>query len=164
MKEQGRSGKSPNQEPTSRGNVNQKEQGGVHKDSAANNPLLFPVEPKKSNKLSFEPIGEKNIEKVSKYNSGRTVFDCAVPEVIPSPFHIRRMLRDEIVTEEQAQKLERQWLGELKTMDRRSLEGETRWWETIRDRFSEEQKQEEVQEIEQQLEIIQEQSRQRGED
>jgi hypothetical protein len=92
------------------------------------------------------------------------VFDCAIPEVIPSPFHIRRMLRDEIVTEEQAQELEQQWLEELKTMDRRSLEGEARWWETMRDRFTKEHQQEQAQELEQQLEVIREQLRQRGVD
>jgi hypothetical protein len=100
------------------------------------------------------PTGENKIEMV--------VFDCAVPEVIPSPFHIRRMLRDEIVTEEQAQELEQRWLGKLKTMGRRSLEGEVRWWEMMRDRFTKEQKQEEVKEIEQQLEVTREQLRQRG--
>jgi hypothetical protein len=111
------------------------------------------------NNGAIKPVHEKRI---GWGNSERTVFDCVVPEVIPSPFHIRRMLRDEILTEEQALELEQQWLGELRTMDRRDLEGEERWWETMRGRFTEEQKIEEVQEIEQQLDIIREQLQQRG--
>jgi hypothetical protein len=151
----------PGQKPKSRESASPKEQGSVKKEKIANNSLVSPVEQKLSDKLSPTPAGEKKIENVSLHNPGRTVFDCAVPEVIPSPFHIRRMLRDEIVTEEQAQELGQQWLEELKTMDRRSLEGEARWWEMMRDSFTKEQKQEEVQEIEQQLEVIREQLRQR---
>jgi hypothetical protein len=107
------------------------------------------------------PLVEKKGERT---NPGGAIFDCAVPEVIPSPFHIRRMLRDDFVTEEQAQELEQQWQEAVETMDRRSLEGEVRWWEMMRDSFTKEQQLEEVQEIEQQLEIIRKQLRQRGGD
>jgi hypothetical protein len=141
-----------------------KEQGGIYKESAEDTPRASPIEQKLSDKLSPTPAGEKKIEDVRLPKIRGAVFDCAVPDVVPSPFHIRRMLRDEIVTEEQAQELGQQWLGELKTMDRRSLEREVRWWETMRDRFTEDQKQEEVQELDQQLEVIREQLRQRGTD
>jgi hypothetical protein len=90
-----------------------------------------------------------------------TVFECAIPEIIPSPFHIRRMLQNGSITKEEAQGLEQQWLEELKIMDRQSLEGEARWWEIIRDRFIDRQHQEEAQELEQQLEVIRKQLRQR---
>jgi hypothetical protein len=137
------------------------EQGRGQQEKIANNSLVSSIEQKTSDKSTPTPAGGKKTEKVTLYNPGRTVFDCAVPKVVPSPFHIRRMLRDEIVTEEQAQELEQQWLGSLKAMDRRSLKGEVRWWKMMRDRFTEEQKREEAQEIEQQLEVIREQLRQR---
>jgi hypothetical protein len=143
--------------PKNLSSASPKEQGSAQREKVANNSLVSPVERKLSDKS-----GDKKIENVGLSKTRGVVFDCAAPEVIPSPFHIRRMLRDEIATEEQAQELGQQWLGELKTMDRQSLEREARWWKTTRDRFAEDQKQEEVQEIEQQLEVIREQLRQRG--
>jgi hypothetical protein len=138
-----------------------KEQGRRQKEKIANNSPASPVEQKLPNKISTPPAGKKEIE---RDHPGGAVFDCAVPEVIHSPFHIRRMLQDEIITEEQAHEEEQRWQEALKTMSKRSLEGEARWCEMMRERFTKHQKQEEVQEIEQQLEVIREQLRQRATD
>src|SRR5918992_2612375 len=144
----------PDQKSRSQKNAQLKDQGKPQQESTGGKPVLSPVEQKLPNKLNPAPTGKKEIE---RDQPGGAVFDCAVPKVNLSPFHIRRMLREEIITEEQAQEFEQEWQGALKTMSKRSLEGEVRWSEMMRERLTKDQKQEEVQEIEQQLEAIREQ-------
>ncbi len=87
-------------QPKFQGSNRPKEQGGPHKEEATN--------------ASFSPV---------KAEKGSAVFNCVVPEIRPrSLFEIRRWLLDENLTQEQAQKLERDWLASLKTMDRKNLE------------------------------------------
>ena len=71
------------------------------------------------------------------------------------------MLRSGDVTEEQAQEFEREWREKIKTWDRQRLEEQIRSGEERRDRAARRNRQESVQDVEYQLEILQEEFRQR---
>jgi hypothetical protein len=131
------------------------------KEKIANNSLLSSVQQKPPDKLSPAPKSEKKGEKISVHNPGRTVFDCAVPKVVPSPFHIRRMLKDGDVTEEQAQEAEREWRENLRTWDRQRLEKAIYSLGESRERSARQNRQEAVRDIEYELKTLREELRQR---
>jgi len=87
--------------------------------------------------------------------------NCAIPNTAIPPVHLRPMLRSGDVTEEQAQEFEREWREKIKTWDRQRLEEQIRSGEERRDRAARRNRQESVQDVEYQLEILQEEFRQR---
>jgi hypothetical protein len=66
------------------------------------------------------------------------------------------MVREDILTEEQAHEDEQQWLEELRASNSQQLEGQLRRYEEMRDRAIKRQKPQQVQDIEQTLGPIRE--------
>jgi hypothetical protein len=97
----------------------------------------------------------------------RTVFDCIVPKIVPTPEAVWRAFADSPNTQEvkeMKQKLEQEWLEHIKTLNRQELEGELSWAEGQQEGLPERPKPmplEYVQKLEWQLEAIREQLRQR---
>jgi hypothetical protein len=72
------------------------------------------------------------------------------------------MVREDILTEEQAREDEQEWLEELRTSSRKQLEDQLRWWEEMRDRAIRFNKPQKVQDMEETFRPIREELRKRG--
>jgi len=100
--------------------------------------------------------GTSPVENVRLPKRPRAVFDCVVPKITIPPHHLRAMVREDILTEEQAHEDEQQWLEELRASNSQQLEGQLRRYEEMRDRAIKRQKPQQVQDIEQTLGPIRE--------
>jgi hypothetical protein len=89
------------------------------------------------------------------------VFECATPKVRPSPYHLRLMVRDRSIREDQAQEAEREWRENLRTWDRPRLEKEISSWGERRDSYANHNNQLSVQGAEDTLEALRSELRQR---
>lgn len=105
--------------------------------------------------------GSPAVENVQRPKPPRTVFECAIPKVRPSPLDIRPMLRDGLVTEEQAQEAEQEWRENLRTWDKQRLEKAICSMEERRYSYANLNKLQPVQDAEQELNALREELRQR---
>jgi hypothetical protein len=89
------------------------------------------------------------------------LFNCVSLKITIPPHHLRAMVRDDALTEEQAREDEQEWLAQLRASSREQLEGQLCWWEEMRDRAIRFKKPQQVQELEEILGPIREELRKR---
>src|SRR5688500_10895197 len=122
---------------------------------------LPPPNPEQTNPQQGKAEGNPPVENPSLIKRRGAVFECAIPRVIPSPYNLRRMLREGSITEEQAQEAEQEWRENLKTWDRQRIEKAISWLEESRDRSTRRNRPEAVQNIEYELKTIRAELQQR---
>jgi hypothetical protein len=115
---------------------------------------LPPPDLEQTNLLQGKAEGNPPVEDPSLTKRRGAVFECAIPRVIPSPYDLRRMLREGSITEEQAQEAEQEWRENLKTWDRQRLEKAISSLEESRDRSARLNRQEAVRDIEYELKTL----------
>ena len=115
---------------------------------------VSPPGPEQTNPQQGKAEGNPLVENPSLTKRRGSVFECAIPRVIPSPYDLQRMLREGSITEEQAQEAEQEWRENLKTWDRQRLEKAISSLEESRDRSARLNRQEAVRDIEYELKTL----------